>query len=429
MDICIVADDLTGANDSGVQCTRYGYRPSVAVNARDTGAFVHKNALIIDTDSREMNPASAYRTVKDAVHPLAASPPKLMYKKIDSTMRGNIGRELDALYDAFSPDFILINPAYPENGRTVVNGELYVNGQALAETGIATLPNQRVGSSTITDLVQAHSSNQAYHLTEEEISSGGLLALLKRLKREGVVHLSFDGETEEQMLRQSRSLAAAGYDVIWAGSAGVMKFLPEIYDLSGSSSSAEKADRLTGCESVLIVAGSRSDITHKQKAHLGAQYPGWTVPPEIFLDPGWQSDASIKNILREASRHSHSVMLISTDTTPEAVENVKAKAEAVNIPMVEATKKIAEGLGRLTRLVFDMNTFDAVVMTGGDVAKAVCLSLESTEFELIQEFEPGIPLGRLRGYYNPIAITKAGAFGTEKTFVHAIETLRGEILT
>ncbi|WP_022794876.1 four-carbon acid sugar kinase family protein [Marinococcus halotolerans] len=429
MDICIVADDLTGANDSGVQCARYGYRPSVAVNARDTGAFVHKEALIIDTDSREMNTESAYRTVKNAVRPFAESPPKLMYKKIDSTMRGNIGRELDALYEAFSPDFILVNPAYPENGRTVINGELYVNSTALKETGITTLPNQTVRSSTVIDLLQAQSSNKAYHLSEEEISSGELLALLKRLKREGVGYLSFDGETEEQMLRQSRALTAAGYDVIWAGSAGVMKFLPEIYGLNGSESSTEKADRLNECESVLIVAGSRSDITQKQKAHLEVNYPGWTVPPEIFLDPGWQSDASIKDILRAASKRSHPVMLISTDTTLEAVENVKAKAEAVNIPMVEATKKIAEGLGRLTRLVFDINTFDALVMTGGDVAKAVCVSLDSTEFELIQEFEPGIPVGRLRGYYNPIAITKAGAFGTEKTFVHAIETLRGEILT
>lgn len=429
MDICIVADDLTGANDSGVQCVRYGYRPSVAVDARDTSAFVHKEALIIDTDSREMNAESACRAVKDAVRPLAENPPALMYKKIDSTMRGNVGRELDALYDAFSPDFILVNPAYPENGRRVVNGDLYVNDRALTETGITTLPNQSVHSSTVTDLVQAQSSKKAYHLSEEEISSGGLAELLEQLKKEEVIYLGFDGDTEEQMLRQSRTLATAGYDVLWAGSAGVMKFLPEIYGLSRSESSAKNADRLNECDSVLIVAGSRSDITQKQKAHMEADYPAWTVPPDIFLDPGWQSDDTVKNILCAASKRSHPVMLISTDTTPEAVENVKAKAGAVNIPMGEATKTIAEGLGRLTRLVFDRNTFDALVMTGGDVAKAVCVSLESKEFELIQEFEPGIPLGRLRGLYNPIAITKAGAFGTEKTFVHAIETLRGEILT
>ncbi|WP_079476395.1 four-carbon acid sugar kinase family protein [Marinococcus halophilus] len=429
MDICIVADDLTGANDSGVQCARYGYRPSVAVNASDTNAFVHKEALIIDTDSREMASEQAYRTVKDAVRPLTESPPKLMYKKIDSTMRGNLGTELDALYEAFSPDFILVNPAYPENGRRVINGDLYVNDKSLTETGISTLPNQSVISSAVIDLLQAQSSNKAYHLTEGEISSVELPALLKRLKTEGVVYLSFDGETEKQMVNQSRALAAAGYDLIWAGSAGIMKFLPEIYRLSGSESSAGKADRLHECESVLVVAGSRSDITQKQKAHLEADYPGWTVPPEIFLDPGWQSGPSIQEVLQAVSEHSHPVMLISTDTTPEAVENVKNKAEEINMPMVEATKTIAEGLGKLTRLVFDINTFDAVVMTGGDVAKAVCLSLESTEFELIQEFEPGIPLGRLHGYYHPLAITKAGAFGTEKTFVHAIEMLRGEILT
>lgn len=428
MDICIVADDLTGANDSGVQCAQYGYRPSVAVNARDTSAFVHKEALIIDTDSREMTSEEAYRTVKEAVRPFAASSPKLLYKKIDSTMRGNIGTELDALYDAFSPDFILINPAYPENGRTVVKGDLYVNDKALKETGISTLPNQSVLSSTVTDLLQSQTSNKAYHLSEDEIYSGGLAELLGHLKNEGVVYLSFDGETEEQMLNQSRALAAAGHDLIWAGSAGIMKFLPNIYHLSGKDSSAMKLEKFKGCESVLIVAGSRSDITQKQKAHLEADYPVWTVPPEIFIDSHWQSDSSITEILQAASEDNHSVMLISTDTNQNAVENVKEKAEELNIPMVEATKKIAEGLGRLTRLIFDIKSFDSVLMTGGDVAKAVCLSLESVEFELFQEFEPGIPLGRLRGHYNPIAITKAGAFGTEKTFVHAIETLRGEIL-
>src|SRR5690625_223080 len=134
MKIAIIADDLTGACDTGVQLVNYGIDASVVIQNSNN---IKSQATIFNTDSRALGKKHAYEKVSKISREIDKENLDILYKKIDSTMRGNIGSELNAVYDQFQPDFVLITPAHPNNGRIVQEGIRYLNGVQLSETGAA----------------------------------------------------------------------------------------------------------------------------------------------------------------------------------------------------------------------------------------------------------------------------------------------------
>lgn len=154
--IAIIADDLTGANDSGVQFARSGLKTSVLINM-ESDNISDDDVIIIDTDSRSVTPEEAYRKVKEAAGYLKSQPYDIIFKKIDSTLRGNIGAEFDALYDVFQPDFIICTPAYPDYNRKVRDGCLYLGDKLLHETEFALDPKTPIRESNIPKMINGQS--------------------------------------------------------------------------------------------------------------------------------------------------------------------------------------------------------------------------------------------------------------------------------
>jgi uncharacterized protein YgbK (DUF1537 family) len=124
--ILSIADDLTGALEAGAQFAQCGLRSRVQTTfgGRPTDVPV----LVIDTETRHMSPSKAYAVVRDTAASGAQEAPWLIYKKVDSTLRGNIREEFRALLDVYSNQSITYVPAYPRMGRTVRDGRLYVRG-------------------------------------------------------------------------------------------------------------------------------------------------------------------------------------------------------------------------------------------------------------------------------------------------------------
>ncbi|RSL28797.1 four-carbon acid sugar kinase family protein [Salibacterium salarium] len=429
MDICIIADDLTGANDAGVQCTYHGYRPSVALKAECIDQFINKEALVIDTDSRALPAEEAYKTVTESIQPLLNHPPNVIYKKIDSTLRGNIGAELDAVAASFSPDFIIVTPAHPSNGRTVVDGKLYVHGKLLTDTNISNHPDHHFDSSRPVDIIREQSKEKARHLSVEEVKSSHLISMLKRCKDEGIVYLSIDSEREEELRTQVEWLAQTGFNLIWAGSAGAAQYLSSIGRLPRYDQKNEIDTTGYQVDSALFVSGSMNAVSEMQREKLKqtGEVETFAIDPVIFFQDGWETHPCIQYILSEVRQQRPSYLLLHPKTRQEDIDRVKIEAQRNNLTMGEAARLMADRIGKLVRYVFDIQTYGALLMTGGDIAKAVCTALDSTEFELHREFERGIPLGTLRGNYEPTAITKAGAFGSENTWIHALHFLKGEV--
>lgn len=128
--VIIVADDLTGASDTGVQFVKAGLKASVLFQPtfEDMSRYKEEDVLIVDTDSRSMSSERAYNEVSQVVQPFLQGDSHLFFKKIDSTLRGNIGVELQALMDLGRFDAAVIAPAYPDANRSTAYGIHYVEG-------------------------------------------------------------------------------------------------------------------------------------------------------------------------------------------------------------------------------------------------------------------------------------------------------------
>src|SRR5918993_5117920 len=148
--IAIVADDLTGAADTGVQFVHAGYRTAVLFRATEV-IEDNLDAVVFDTDSRAMPAGFAAKRVVDAAH--AAREARTVYKKLDSTLRGNIAAELAAALGGARRKRIVVAPAFPAAGRTTVGGIQRVHGVPVDETEMANDPNTPVREAHVPSLL------------------------------------------------------------------------------------------------------------------------------------------------------------------------------------------------------------------------------------------------------------------------------------
>ena len=146
----VVADDLTGATDTGLQFSKIGLRTKVYFDPPLSPGSC--DVIAITTESRARPADEARRRVAQAGTRIRSWNVRHVYKKIDSTMRGNIGAELESLAGALDRRLVVLAPSFPANGRTVHNGRLFVNGVPLAESEFGcersivastSLPNRR----------------------------------------------------------------------------------------------------------------------------------------------------------------------------------------------------------------------------------------------------------------------------------------------
>lgn len=134
--IVAIADDLTGALEIGAKFAAQGLHSIVTTNAGRENNF-DAPVVVIDTETRHAPPIEAAMVVRRAAKLARQHDTQLVYKKTDSTLRGNIAAELEALQDVFSEQQLLYAPAYPELGRTVKDGMLFVDGMPVHETEFA----------------------------------------------------------------------------------------------------------------------------------------------------------------------------------------------------------------------------------------------------------------------------------------------------
>lgn len=137
----IIADDFTGANDTGVQLRRRGFATEVLFSGKPVGT---EHSVVIDTESRTVHPDHAYEIVSHAVESVDFSGFRYVIKKVDSTMRGNIAAEVKAVDEKFQPELVVFAPALPDLGRTTVDGVQCLNGVEICRTELALDPKNPV---------------------------------------------------------------------------------------------------------------------------------------------------------------------------------------------------------------------------------------------------------------------------------------------
>lgn len=429
--IGMIADDLTGANDSGVQLVKKGLRSSVIFDLDPLAAEQnYLDAIVIDTDSRAVSKIEAYEAVSKASFFLKENGFTHIYKKIDSTLRGNLGAEVEAVTTVFDPEFCIIAPAFPRIGRTTKNGVHYLNGIPLSETEISKDPKCPVKESSLCRLLESQSNQKVGLVRTENLGSDiePWRAELSNWQQKGVKWLVFDAESDEHLERIASCISSITENVVWVGSAGLAEYLPEKLGIINSDA-VKPVVREN--EHILVVSGSLSSVTREQISRLlemDGMIAAEVDPLTVFEEKDqWESSKQsyVKKIVA-AYQEGYNVVLF-VDSSLENRTNTAAAGKRLGLSPSEISNRISQGLGEIASEFLKNHSFvSGLVLTGGDTAKDVCRQIGAIGLELLKEVEPGIPLGKLAGEHELFAITKAGAFGKEQSLVNAVLELRGE---
>jgi len=382
MDVTIVADDLTGACDTGAL---FAGRGPVSVVIAPALPEADPEVVTLDTESRalsENDAASAVRRLSTALASRLAR--SAVFKKIDSTFRGPVAVELDALVVGAGARAALVCPAFPAMGRTVVHGLLSVHGVPVHHSPIGSDPDYRAATSDLVEMLAGRSALPVSLLPLKEVR--GPAADLARAARERRGLVVVDAETDADL----RALVHAAHDhsdLILAGSAGLA------HAASAAWGHAATVPDLPAAGSCLVVAGSRHPATRGQIAAL--------------------ERAGITGVRVEQSGGS---------STRGAVQRLRegdatfiASAEALEGTREEMAARLAAAAGAVLAEIVP----DLLVVTGGDTALAVLRALGPRRLELVGAPARGLALGRLVfDARAPITVlTKAGGFGAPELLV------------
>lgn len=423
MKIAIIADDLTGANDSGVQLAKYGLETSVLLQKSD--GKLDEEAVVFDTDSRSIEKIEAYKRVEDVTKYLINENYSFIFKKIDSTMRGNIGYEVKSLLNQTKKDFVIVNPSYPSNGRQVINGNHYLNGKLLHETEIANDPLMPVKESNIPKLLNLQLNEEIGLITYKDINSGSekLNEMLADFKRNNIRIIVADGKTEENLEELLLIVNSLDFSVSWAGSAGLTNYLPKLLNIEPKRNTFQiknsKKPSLTIVGSININSRTQLDYLLKHQDVNSIE-----IRSERLVSSKNTNELEIQRVLEyliENAKNGKDTVIYTSDNIDEARE-IGNKNELNNN---QVSKEIVKAVGKITEKIINREIYGGMTITGGDTLKQVAKYLKVSGFQLYDELQIGVPITTFKEKPDFYCVTKAGGFGSENIFVEANNKFKG----
>ena len=268
MIVGIQADDLTGACDTGAPFATRGLETLVVIYNGDPSRLPDTTmtaaVLVIDTESREQPVQDARQRARWAGSTLKAGWPRILYKKLDSTLRGRVGAEIDGMLHGTGLGLALLAPAFPAQRRTVVDGGVRVEGRPVDETPIAGDPAfPRTGASVLGALVAGGVRPvAALPLSTVRRGRDAVAARLERFAGIGGRALAADTETAADLSVLAEA-ARGESTTLLAGSAGLATALAR-RETCAASGRREPPRR-----PLLVVAGSANPVTRAQLSRLG----------------------------------------------------------------------------------------------------------------------------------------------------------------
>jgi D-threonate/D-erythronate kinase len=387
----VIADDLTGAADTGVQFARAGYRTAVVFRGEPVPPE-DLDAAVFDTDSRTLRPGLAARYVSEAGRSARAA--RLVYKKFDSTLRGSVAAELSAALESTRRRSAVVAPAFPAAGRTTAGGTQLVHGVPVHETELKNDPRTPVREGHLPTLLGGWSSSVG-------TLSAGDLEDPENVRRALEANEWTVADAEREADLEALVRAVPGPErVLWAGSAGLALALGAVHP---GPRPAEARVALPKARSVLVVVGSLNGVSRGQLGRLVEEHGEVAIP----VGPG--SAGTVREVVA-AAREALSGGVC-------AVVHSSGRASS------GARGQVMRSLAGAAAALAEEGLFDGLVLTGGSTAVAVSRRLGASGIRLAGEVEAGVPAGTLIGPKPYTVVTKAGGFGGPKTLVEAVQSL------
>lgn len=421
--LAVIADDLTGANDTALQFAKRNIRSSVEIDFMNINSLLDKEVIVADTDSRDLDKLSAYNKVNKIFKKISNFDAECIYKKIDSTLRGNIGAEIKAISDEMNPDIVLIAPAYPSNGRQTIGGYHLLNGVPIERTEIANSPKTPVRTSYIPDILKEQ-VDKGVSLLDFNVLRKGKLEIRKFVSeaisnnKNWIVCDVIDNSDFITIMEAVKEYK----NILWVGSAGLAEYLPLYYGWIGNR--RYSLSKRQG--SILVCAGSISHVTQDQVDVLLKSMDIDLVKINIIklLENQSEELKDKQKIINEIISRNKNILL-TTAQSDEDVELAMNIGKKHGLSSKEVSEKIANIMADLINSI-DFNKLSGMILTGGDMAIHICKAINVSSIEIISEVDTGVPLGYIesKNLDKLFIVTKAGAFGKEDIFVKSIEAIK-----
>lgn len=411
--LLIIADDFTGALDTGVQFALRGIQTKVVVDPEVDFTSCDAKVLVVDTETRHLPAAQAYEIVSNLTTRALQAGVQSIYKKTDSALRGNIGAELAAVLDASGKKQLPFLPAFPQIKRVTQNGIHYIDGTPVTESPFGRDPFEPVRCSAVTGIIAGQSDLPAK-------SFPALKAGEQAPDAEGI--LVFDGSTLEDLKSTGLQLASHSMLSISAGCAGFGAVLPDLLGIT-----ADRPLRMPQLDPrLLVVCGSVNPITLAQLDYAeNAGFARLRLTPQQKLEPGyWQTpDGQAQLTAIEEMLEANPCSIIETNDLG-GNQLTADYADKLGIDLDTLRVRISGSLGCLVGALFASPHLGTLLMTGGDTLLQCMNCVGVTELEPICEMEKGVVLASFtyKGCTRHI-ITKSGGFGQESLMTDLAEQI------
>ena len=415
--VLVVADDFTGANDAGSGFASAGARVNVLFDVATQAAGEQADVWAISTDSRAASAGVAAERTSSAVERWQAiARAGWVFKKMDSTLRGNPGAEIEAALLASGAPAALVVPAVPKLGRTTVAGQCFINGVLLTETEYASDPKTPVLHASVSKRLAEQSGLVSGLISLQQVRQPDLCQVLARAMARGERFIVIDAESEEDLQRIMAAAAELPQRPLLAGAAGLSDALS--LSLSSGGHGAPVVMPAIGRAPVLAVIGSMSEISQRQIARLDSHHPFTVVDVDIRqLFTGWPDAGRWRQrALSALQRGEHCV--IRTCQQSGQRQEITALCERYNLSRQQLGDQICAFLADSTRELLQAFSPSALYLSGGDVAIAVAKGLGAEGFQIKGQVAGCVPYGHLLKVRDDLLVlTKAGGFGDDTTLV------------
>lgn len=420
----IIADDLTGSNATCSLFKKIGLRAASILKLQGDINY-DVDVISYSTASRGLDKEEAYKKVSEAIKILKNKDVLVYNKRIDSTLRGNIGTEINAMLDNLEDDRIaIVIPSYPDSGRIVVNKTMLVNGVLLENSDAGKDPKTPIKTSCVESLIQKGIKYSSTYFTLSDIEQP-IEEIVKKIqeaiKKSRV--LIFDAVNNEDIIKISKAIIHSDIDIVTVD--------PGPFTLYYSKE-LQKKNHLE--KKILMVIGSVTATTKKQIEYILQEEDIFLV--KMKVEDFFEKETCLKEIERviayiKKGIASYDLFLVTTSPIgDEKKADLQKLAENLNTTVEEISKIIANTLTEtIVKILKETQKFEGIYSSGGDITIALLEKLKAIGVEIREEVIPLAAYGRIIGgdFPNLKLVSKGGMVGDEKTIKLCLHKIKNDI--
>ena len=413
-----IADDFTGATDLGNTLVNHGMRVLQTVGLPETTCSFTENvdAIVVALKCRSIPPRAAVREATKALDWLKRCGCVQYFWKycstFDSTPTGNIGPVADALLDRLGEAPTIVCPAFPDTGRTVYQGHLFVYDNLLNESSMREHPLNPMTDSSLLRLLRTQTLKRVGHLAWPIVRKGteAIRNEIKALQRQGISYIVTDAVENTDLY--NIGAACAGHRLV-TGSSGIAMGLPANFraaKLLDHDQNATVLPPITGPTAIL--SGSCSATTRTQVEKAKAHYPFFKLDP-MALSQG-EEKTIVKFIEPVVAKLPRSPVLVYAGVDAAEILRIQEK-----LGQQRAAELIEWAMGRIA-VHLHANGVNRFIIAGGETAGAVVSALKIKGLRIGRQIDSGVPWTVSIGHPKIALALKSGNFGSPDFFIKAI---------